>query len=470
MGKLPRQLIVIIVMTFLLRMLLLLLTMYGLGEESLFTADSRNFYKTAVNLAAGRGFTKSEGPPFIPEAHFPPLYPLLIAGSIKISGSILPLIILQILLASFLPLLVWELTGKLIESEKIRLLAAGLMAFEPLTILWSLLLLTEVTSGFTLIVALWFFIKFLETGRLGQIFFSGMFLGVSTLIRPQAQFLFIPAFLFLLSLGLFKIFKKSDARQIFAGSAIFILIFFAVLSPWLIRNYYHFGSFSISTTGLRNLYTAIVPAIYSLEFKKEFGEAQEDAYQNFLQRYGSSPQEIQENPALGKTLAKEGIRVMLEYPKRTAQVLLIALNAFFTQDLYTDYLQRFKLLPRFQIDFSPSVILLTEGPLALAQVVWERLGPYSLIPMVGRLLWVIINIFWITGAITAIKAGGKIRMTALIFTAIILYYAATSSVAGFADHGRFRYPASPLMFILASYGFYSLLKKVRHQLLKVKIS
>lgn len=450
-----RTLLVIVVLSVLLKLLLFGGIFFNAGEEGLFLNDSSSFYRTAQNLIAGHGFSREADPPYTPSAHFPPVYPLLLAASLQIAGSVVPLIILQIVLSSLLPLLVWKIGEFLTQNKTALALAAGLAGLEPIGALWSVLVLTEIVAVFFLLTAVLFFLKALrEEKYLKYASLAGAALAFSTLTRPNAQLLFIPAILLLVFLGWRY---RPVAKAMVLSAAVFALAFFAVLSPWLWRNWQQFGTISVATTGARNFYTSLGTSVISFEKNLTYEEAQEFLDNQFREKYQADPREIRENPAWGPRLAKDGILLMLDYPASTAKVFLITLNSFFTQDLYITNAKHFGLVPQIPFGFSPSVVLAKEGPIELAKLIWERLGAYSALPILGRILWVALTILWVLGFWRAFRQGGEARFAACIFLAIILYYAATSSIAGFSDHGRHRYPANAFIFILAAYGATQLL-------------
>ena len=457
-----RSLFIIIILSFLLRLIMFGGIFVSLGEKGLFFNDSTNFYRTAINLAEDHGFSREAGPPYTPSAHFPPFYPLLLAGSLKVSDSLIPLIILQIILSSLIPLLIWKIGEFFTKNKRSLAIAAGLSGFEPMMALWSVTVLTEVVSVFSLLLALLFFIKIFSensfTGRNSVL--AGLFLGLSTLTRPHAQLLFLPATILLLGIWGWKKFKLKTEKDLFLlkGAGVFAVTFFLVLSPWLMRNWYQFNTFSVATTGARNFYTSLGTSVISFEKNLSYEDAQTYLDEEFRKKYNTDPKEIRENPAWGPHLAKDGIALMFDYPASTVKVLAITLNSFFTQDLYLTYTKYYGLMQPIPFGFSPSVVLVKEGPIALAKLVFGKFGLYSIIPLLGRALWIALTIFWVLGVWKAFRAGGKTRFFGVMFFLIILYYASGSLLAGFSDHGRHRYPANPFIFLLAGYGLASFLK------------
>ncbi len=453
----PRVLWYIILGALAVRLILLIAVASG-GTEKLMTSDSYGFLQSAQNILAGHGFSRSDTAPFIPDAHFPPVYPLLMAGSLALSHSLLPLVIVQIILSSLMPILIWRIGEFLTEEKRILLAASVLMAFEPITVFWSLTPLTEVVSVFFLLVGVYFFLRLIRTRRSRDAAAAGLWLALSTLTRPHAQFLFILGLIFLIVSSVRKSKSEGFQSQI-ASILLFTGIFIAVLAPWLARNYYQFGTVSVASTGLRNVYSSIGSSVLSLHTGEAVGDVRERLNQEFAKKYRVSERDIKENPALGSALAKEGLLILRDHPKETAEVIAIDLVAFLTQDLWADYLQRFQLIPSLPIDFSPSLVLIKQGPDALANLLWQKLGWRSLIPLAGRAVWTLMAFFSFIGLIVACRVGKKERSMALIMACIVLYYAATSSIAGFSDQGRFRYPAHAFLFLLASYGFIKPRKK-----------
>lgn len=500
MHLMPRQLYYVTGGALVVRLFLVLAIMLFLGENALFVSDAPRFYKIAASLAGGHGFTIGDFP-YEPSAFFPPIFFIILGGSLAVFHSWLPLVFFHIILGSLLPIFVWGISGFFIKDYHVRLLAAGLTAFEPQMILWSIVPTTEMIATFTMIASFYFFLKIIRDFRWQDALFSGLFLGLSTLTRPHGQFLFMLGTAFLILFFYSGVFSRLVARSRYfvshdngrsdlLGSAeggksrrplvsepleranrvvktkyrgnrvviiAFVATFLLTVSPWIIRNYYHFGTFSISTTGLRNIYSDYAVAVKSVKTGVPFGEMRTQMYKELAEKYGVTSKEIREDPALGDTVAGEGFRIIFSHPKESIQVLASALVAFFTQDLYTFYLQHFRVIPEFRIDFSPSVVLVREGPFSLANRIWESLGMKAFLPVLGRIIWVAFSILWILGAIFLIRQKGQQRIFALIMAVVIFYYALTSAVGAFSDQGRLRYPVNSLIFVLASVGFFSLM-------------
>ena len=453
----PSKLLVIIVGALLVRLLLLSTVFSFLGEKALIFGDASRFYKIAEVLKDGHGFTDGE-PSLAPAAVFPPVFFMALAASLKLAHSVIPLLILQIVLAALIPLVVWNMALLFTQDMRVRTLAAGLAAFEPQMVLWSLLPVTETIATFFLLCGLYFFLKTIMGQRWQQAALSGIFLGLSTLTRPHGQFLFILGTISLVVWALYRTLKSIPARSIISAALIFMAAFMLVVSPWIIRNYYRFGTISIASTGLRNLYSDFATSVLTIHSERSgnFGDIRRGLYQELADKHGITREQLRKNPELGKIAAREAVMIIARYPKDAVQVVVIALGAFFTQDLYTYYLEKFEIIPHFSLDFSPSVVLLKHGPKMLVEMIYNKLGWYALIPLMARIFWVGMFLGALWGLWRAIKESGNARATALILAVVVGYYALVSLVGGFADQGRLRYPVSSLLFMLASFGWFNL--------------
>ncbi len=457
MRNIPRVVWIIVGAAFLVRLVFFAFVLWQGGEPVFLTGDSRGFLRVAENIAAGNGISQSDSAPFLPDSRFPQIFALLLGGSLFAFGSFLPIIILNMILGSVIPLIAYRIGAHFTENRKTGIIAAVLVAFEPLTLILSILLIPHPLSLIFLLLAILSFIKFFESRSVWPAFASGALLGLSVLVRPHGKLLAGFALFFFLVFAFRKIHMGEGVRRAFLPAALFFIGFFLILSPWMARNYFYFGTFDISSTGFRNVYTDFAVSVVSYKTGKEYGEVEQELEENFASRHSITTQDIDRDPQWGSALAREGTRILGENPKDTATVFLITLSSFFTQDLYMYFSQWFGLLKSGTIDFSPSVVLVKEGPTKLLGLVWERLGAGIFIPFFGRVLWTGVALLSFAGFVIAVWRGGTERLYALFFGFIIAYHAATSMVAAFSAQGFHRYPANVFLFLLSSYAVSHLL-------------
>lgn len=470
MHSIPRSVWILVGASFVVRLLFLMVVIYYLGEPALLMGDSRGYLRIAQNIVEGHGLSQSTSAPFLPDARFSPLYPMLMAGSLWVSGSLVPLVVLQIILASLILFGVYKLSAKLLSRESTKLVVLLFTGFEPLMVIFSLLVIPHVVALALLLPAAFFFLYYLEEKKWLYAFLSGGFLGLSVLVRPHAKLLIFVAVTVFAYLFLKEFSKLSTAtfKKTIYSLAGFVAAFLLIISPWAARNFYHFGTMDVSSTGLRNIYTDFAVSVLSYKTGESYSEVERSLEESFAKKFAIAPGEIGTNPQWGTFLAKEGFKIIRENPKESLAVGLITLNSFFTQDLYMYFAEWFRVVPDINLDFSPSVVLVRNGPVEFFRLVWERTGAFLLIPLAGRTLWSLLAILAAVGVFLAIKKGGAERRATLFLAAIVVYFAITSLAAAFSAHGFHRYSANIFIFILAVYGsshFAAFLKKDTRRIL-----
>jgi 4-amino-4-deoxy-L-arabinose transferase-like glycosyltransferase len=125
----------------------------------------------------------------VPEIVRTPGYPFLLIPGLLLNHLPLLTISLQVLLSCFTVYMVYRTAQLLFTSERIAIAAAALYAIEPLSVLYTGLIVTE--TLFTSFVMLWlyFLLRYLAGPTRRDLIFSGIFLAVSVYVRPIGYFL-----------------------------------------------------------------------------------------------------------------------------------------------------------------------------------------------------------------------------------------------------------------------------------------
>lgn len=192
---------------------------------------------------------------------------------------------------SFACLLIGYKVAKVFFSEKIAFFSVFLLAVEPFWAWHNWLLVSENLSTPLFLAFLYFLFKFLKVGSVKNIFYSGLFLGLTTLTRPNTLFLSVVISFFLLPLFLFR--RKFDLTQIsfkklLVALLLFNLTFFVVLVPWLVRNKFVYDRFTLANILSTNIYHYNLPPLIAFKM----GISYEKAY-NIVIQYAKS--ELGEN-------------------------------------------------------------------------------------------------------------------------------------------------------------------------------
>jgi len=216
---------------FVIRMLLFIFVCGSPGHSFMFT-DSFDYDNVAVNLLEHRQFFQSGGPEnFEPYTFRTPVYPFYLAILYALGGrNVYVPIIFQIIIGSLTCLLVYQL-GKELTGKIGGLVAGFIMVFEPISILYSNLVLTETLFVFIFTLSIFYFLRFIYREQRKWLFLSGCFLGLSALTRPVALYFFIPMFIVSLI-----IFKGNTIKRIL-NFGVLLSAFLLFITPWFIRNY-----------------------------------------------------------------------------------------------------------------------------------------------------------------------------------------------------------------------------------------
>ncbi len=200
--------------------------------------DAQAYEAVAVNLAQGNGFIEGPGKPTDGR---PPVYPLFLAAVYSVTDhSQFVFRLLQCLVDSGSAVLLMLIAG-LIFTPAIAILSGALAAAYPPFILYSNMKMTECLFIFIFLWECYYLTRAFKDRDNKSFAYSGVFHGVSVLVR--APTLVFP--LFLLPVILFTGLRK----QLFKGFMLYMVISSAIISVWTVRNYYALNDFLAVNTG-----------------------------------------------------------------------------------------------------------------------------------------------------------------------------------------------------------------------------
>jgi 4-amino-4-deoxy-L-arabinose transferase-like glycosyltransferase len=198
--------------------------------------------RIAAALASGHGFSNPFGPPTGPTAWEPPLYPYLTAGVFLVFGIYSKAAAFFMLtlnsLFSALTCVPIFLIARRMFSEKVAVGSAWAWALLPNVIFWCTRSVWETSlSALLFAVLIWLALTLEERDGLCPWFEFGLLWGIAALNSPSLLS-FLPA------AGLWAWYRRAklDKRSL-AGVALASIVFFACITPWLVRDYRTFGKF-----------------------------------------------------------------------------------------------------------------------------------------------------------------------------------------------------------------------------------
>ena len=208
-------------------------------------AEDRDLYwGIAKHLAAGDGFVHPDlGHP---TAYRPPLYPLLLAGLIVVGGGTKLLAVVQIGMGVATVWLTWRL-GRKLGLKSNALLAAAFIAVNPLLIQATALAMTETLCTFLLVAVLWIVAEIEETKRRWPL---GALIALAVLCRPTvwAYATLMSAVIAVGCFGTTWTGKRRRIAEVARGWRSIIVAFGLTIAPWVIRNWFVFGTLIVTTT------------------------------------------------------------------------------------------------------------------------------------------------------------------------------------------------------------------------------
>ena len=439
---------------------------YGIlarGEQFLFSFDdAAGYVKIAENLAAGRGFVIDhlDGAIF-PETGRTPGYPALIAVSLTLFESVMPVVALQIVLGSMLPLLGYMLAARIFAHRTIAALTGFFLAAEPLMVIITPLLLTE-----TLFITLfWGGLLLLlgtadardqEKNRARRLALSGLAIGTAALVRPVIAYA-VPIFIIFIAYETTRK-KPIPWKKTFMASCIFFAAFSLVAIPWMIRNRRITGSYGLTSLSgtVGYFYTGV--SVVSIATGVPYPDVRRELRQRAVDDLGPDGPRDPKNLPYFKQKTRE---IIMRYPKEFAQSTILGTFHFFTHDGYYDTFQRTGLVAKAPPGAS-QISLIARGQFrALARLARQYLAWPWILFIASRLAWIALFIFSVIGFFASWRRGPPRRpMLALVFFLIAAFALATSAVA-LGIHGRLRMPLNAFIIPLALTGFFSLTRKIK---------
>jgi hypothetical protein len=364
-----------------------------------------------------------------------PVYPAFLAFMFFIFKThfIQAVVCFQVVLDSLTAVLVYRIAGYLTPGRRTAAAAGAIYALCPVCITSTGLVMTETLFSFFFTAAFVCFIRCLGGGGARNAAASGLLLGIAVLTRSILTPLLCLMILFLL----FTRRDRATARNaVLMAAGIAVVVF-----PWVVRNYFYYGSPVVTNIVNYNLYCCESPAA---EYTSEKG------FSTKLLGTGSF-QEI------SNFTQKKWVRNQDEF------------NCLWTELTKNPKENDRRLLERMGAESKAVIHRHLGGVLALHLIgIWQTLRPSSgeniLIRLWGRSDFVtgavttvfrvfdsIAFIFFAIGsAMVAIRLFLRKMPAVWALIAIIVFY--ISFMPGGVAYSRFREPAQFLISILASVG------------------
>lgn len=378
------------------------------------------YFELAQNVLAGNGFSWSAAPPYEPNPLRTPGYIYFLAGLIGITGSVVVAAVIQLVLASAIPIFGMYITRHITRSPRIGMVAGVILALDPTLALLSFQFYTE--TLFLLLFLPWLLLTFryITQPSISTLILSAILLGVTILTKASAQYiplLFIPFIMWK--------FGRKDWHRGVIHAGVYLCVIGAILSPWILRNINTFGEPGLSAQTPFVLYTNLAPAVLSVANDTNFA----DELKTTL-----TPAEFKGDAitlANGDAYTARALEVVRAHPYATAYIMSKSLFTFFTNDGFY-------------------ALLLRSG-----------YAPWDFLPLLigARLIWVALTLAAFVGSIVyLLRERSELAILTIL---LVAYFALTSTVAAFGTNPRYRLPVDPIIIAFAAIGGIYLLHQTK---------
>ena len=431
------------------RLIALFLALYNHGEGILYLSDSGGFIDMARSIVSGMGFSRDGG--LTPHVLFVPGYPFFLAVSMFLFGSFWPALIAQIFLSSLVSVIILRI-GRILEfSPKINLAGALLSALEPHLVIFSIVYMTEALYGFLFMAGVLFFARIMKSGLTANILLSSISLGLAAYVKVSNYlvFLYLAAIIFYLRL------IRADTKKVFTAAVIFLSVFIAMIFPWFLRNYYHFGLWQMSSHEAYNLYVYDGASILSLRDGISYEEGKKIRIDSWKEETGTDIIVVASNLNLAEVMQKKGVEFAVQNLGSTMKLAILTTISFWSSHNYSYFLTYFFTVLEKPVYIIPPTQLLFQGKIGEAFYGTLKFiaAPYYLVSLGGKILRLILAMSAVLGIWTLYKSGDYSQKSFAVLAGLIfVYYTVMAFGAGFGIEGRVRYPIEPLIMLAAVVG------------------
>jgi len=366
-----------------------------------------------------------------------PLYPAFISLILKFYNNLNFVILIQHLVGLSFIIIAYNIG--LIYSKEIAFISGILCSLNLNFITHANFFLTETLFGLFFFIFLFFSIHFLKFFKIKFLLFSGIFLGLSVLVRPLVIYLPIVFLIFL-------VFAKYNFKKKFLAIFVFLITFYATIFPWMFHNYKLHGHFALTTSVASNVSGWYLPHIDQFEKKINLSEARiqsNNAWKNY--KKDLKPEVIEDYFELDKEAKKYFFNTIKEY--RVTSIV----QAWFWGGMknilsppFVDFATLFKI--------NHSSFYDTPGNSFVKQafnfIFFNSNIYYSFILIFGILLIIIFRFVQLFGIFHYFK---KDKYLLLFLISIIIYFLFVSGPIGYA---KYRFPLEIIFILLTSKGIF----------------
>ena len=432
------------------------------GEARLIWSDSAAYLNIGRNLWSGYGFVSSGGDPLIytPNTIRTPIYPAIIGFFDRFVPHGLAVVsFLQAALAAFAAVLIYKLALRFLDHR--WALGVTLVAsFEPLISVIHILIMPEILLLVFILLFLDSFLRYLDDRRISDLLLVSLWLGIATMIKPAALYLFVVPLFFLIKDYIFSYVRSEKRSNKLLRLFVFLGVMVLLLFPWAARNYVTAGVIGVTTDDAANICGWTLSGILATKHRLDAS--------NFDVLYAHP--EYQEQV---KRCTSTGAALKLfaaEYPVDFAKTMFLSSIAMLTNDGYAAFFEKapaeekrpdqWEAPVKIHHNYlTPAVFTNRDWParfLAAAQ----ELRPHERVAViVGKLFWLLILFFALLSAWQLVIKQHSLPAF-FLFLVIVYFVAAAVITNAYGVGARLRFSVNPLLLLFAGIGAHNLFNNI----------
>ena len=420
------------------------------GDSGVFHApDTDSYLSTATSLVEEGRFAQSGEA----EIRRTPGYPLLLTIGVLAGRPEAVTIILQVLIGMLSVYGVYALARRLAMFGKpwdssVASLAALLYALDPLSVLYSSVLLSETLFTALLIAHLYGLIRYLETRSLHFVGLAALFAAAAAYVRPVAYFWPLVAAGLLLGYAVFGE-RRLTGRVV--PVVLLVVISMTPIALWQVRNFVQTGYRGFSSIGDRNLYSYLGASVLAASERRPYADVRrrlDDELDQHQEQHDWTPTQRYEY------MGREGARLILSQPTTYLGIHLRGIVRALVDPGANWYLRLYRLYPTSGGLLSQTV---DRGILStLATVAREQ--PRVLVA--NLLLGLVLGGQLLLAGVGLLRILPRPNEAVVMLLGSAVYFLVVTG--GPAAHSRFRHPVMPVVCLLAGYGAAFLWSMLRH--------
>ena len=400
------------------------------GEKFILTGDAPGYNELATLISSGQPM--SDAGPFLSTLRTPG-YPIFISLFYFLFNNVIWIpILFQVIIDSFMVLIIMKMT-RLFYLNKIDLYAGIFWAIEPFFIIYSNTLYSDMLFVWLLLISYYQFFKFFKYRGKINLFYSSLFLGLSTLVRPISLLLIFVNLLFIVTyqkINEIKLFK-------FRKMLIYSFIFFLIICIWCVRNKIVHKHFFFSSSGDYNSLMLYAAPIFNDDGEKNIEEVLDMLLYKHKYLYNN-----------------DRFLYYKKYNKKAIQIILSNKMIFMKHSIYgvidmffSIEKVRFEKIVNINSKVNCIDFILKNKFFNSIKYIINNLSFNELIYIILFIVFLFIEYFLV---IIGIFISIKSNKNTLILLIPILYFVVITGSAGI---GRFKLPIIPFYLIFCAIGF-----------------